>query len=329
VRDRSLAALQFPTTGRIGEGDVVRWKVFASIVLLLCICVLIVCAEPQVIRLFHDPAGRKEAEARARLPFESLEHRMPTGRPIPPAVPLSEEATERWAGVDSNVKWDQSPRARWLKELHERTYRFFVEEPGFGSGRRLYSPEHAVRERNEFDLREVDQRGLPATFPLSQGEEVRKVEPEPADYQDHARALREFLNGDGFGYVKDRKHVAGFWPHGFRHAPDVYRGKWAIRHVQLVSILMNEKPLVYLSDKMPRMELLSTGRSRPLDRFEEVGLRSLKRGEDLHAIRKDDTLRMLGAVRATLQCQRCHEAHEGDLLGAFSYTLTLRPKSDD
>ena len=39
-----------------------------------------------------------------------------------------------------------------------------------------------------------------------------------------------------------------------------------------------------------------------------------------------DGLRILGAIRAAKQCVDCHGGERGALLGAFSYTLTQRPK---
>ena len=58
--------------------------------------------------------------------------------------------------------------------------------------------------------------------------------------------------------------------------------------------------MVYLSDHLPSMELLRRGQTRWLDTFEESGLTALKGGEDLQIIRKDDTLRMLGALMRDL-----------------------------
>jgi hypothetical protein len=51
-------------------------------------------------------------------------------------------------------------------------------------------------------------------------------------------------------------------------------------------------------------------------------------GEDLFIVSKDNTIRMLGAMRATKVCQQCHDAKVGDLLGAFSYTLRAAPKAN-
>jgi hypothetical protein len=100
---------------------------------------------------------------------------------------------------------------------------------------------------------------------------------------------------------------------------------WLIEHVHLVGILQHERPVVYLTDKMPSMEQVRQGKTRPLDLFEEAALPSLVEGEDLFIAQKDQTLRMLGAIRATKVCQQCHDANSGDMLGAFTYTLRLNP----
>jgi bisphosphoglycerate-dependent phosphoglycerate mutase len=128
--------------------------------------------------------------------------------------------------------------------------------------------------------------------------------------------------------MKDRENVSGFKPHGFRYlgVPAHESKRWRINHVLLVGILSHEQPVVYLTDKLPSMEQVRQGKTRALDFFEEGALPSLRDGEDLYIVSKDDTIRMLGALRATKTCQKCHDAEIGDLLGAFSYTLRPAPK---
>jgi hypothetical protein len=79
---------------------------------------------------------------------------------------------------------------------------------------------------------------------------------------------------------------------------------------------------------MPSMDQIKQGKTRGLDFFEEVALPALCDGEDLYIVQKNDTIRMLGALRATKTCQKCHDAEIGDLLGAFSYTLRPVPKKE-
>ena len=73
------------------------------------------------------------------------------------------------------------------------------------------------------------------------------------------------------------------------------------------------------------MEQIRQGKTRTLDGFEEAALPTLREGEDLFIASKGETVRMLGALRATKTCQQCHDADVGDLLGAFSYTLRRAP----
>jgi mono/diheme cytochrome c family protein len=51
-------------------------------------------------------------------------------------------------------------------------------------------------------------------------------------------------------------------------------------------------------------------------------LEKLTAGEHLFIRETSEGIRMLGAVRAVEQCIQCHGGERGDLLGAFSYSLT-------
>jgi hypothetical protein len=68
--------------------------------------------------------------------------------------------------------------------------------------------------------------------------------------------------------------------------------------------------------------------TRPLDIFEIAGVAELSQGKQLFVRHKDNVIRMLGALRATEQCLKCHtDNKKGDLLGAFSYTFVDVNKS--
>jgi hypothetical protein len=279
-------------------------------------------------RLAPEVSMQMEADARKKLAFESLIARLPTGKPLPPTRALSPEAKQRWEILDQELAADQDHRAKLLEELHEKTRKFFVESPGAGPVRRLLSPEEVLIDEWQ-DPRAPIQPGEPAGFPLSPGEPLSRVAPNGEFYHYHKCGMSDFLYPRGFGYVKDRAHVAGFKSHGFRSAPyPAWRGenwRWRVQHIQLVGILSHEKPLVYLTDKLPSMEQVRQGKTRPLDFFEEAALPALRDGEDLFIGSKGATARMLGALRATKTCQQCHDAEVGDLLGAFSYTLRRAP----
>jgi hypothetical protein len=273
-------------------------------------------------KLAPEVSEQMEADARKKLAFESLIERLPKGKPLPPTKPLSSEGKERWEILDRELASWQDQRAKHLKELHEKTRKFFVESPGAGPVRRILTPDEILLD--EWQAASApDQPGERAEFPFSPGEPLSRVEPNGEFHGYHKDGMSDFLYPRGFGYVKDRAHVAGFKPHGFRSRDWTVNEswRWRVQHIQLVGILSHEEPVVYLTDKLPSMEQIRQGKTRTLDGFEEAALPTLREGEDLFIASKGETLRMLGALRATKTCQQCHDAEAGDLLGAFSYTL--------
>ena len=268
----------------------------------------------------------KESDARKQLAFVSLVDRLPKGKPITPGKPLDVEAKKRWQEMDESLVRDGG-RPVLLKALHEKTRRFFVESPGAGSDRgRLPTDDEILLLDWHAD---APHTGQPADFPASSSEPLARVQPDGEFHSLHHVGMYQFLFPIGFGYVKDRQNVAGFEPHGIRDLGWTLRNhkQWRVQHILLVGILTQERPVVYLTDKLPSMEQIRQGKVRPLDFFEEAGMPSLREGEDLYIVRKDETVRMLGALRATKTCQKCHDAEIGDLLGAFSYTLRPAPKN--
>ena len=108
-------------------------------------------------------------------------------------------------------------------------------------------------------------------------------------------SIEDFANPSGFGFIKDRWHVAGFESHRFSAVPGP-AGQWEVRNIELVSLLLHDQPEVYVSDRMPEMKKAHETPTRPLDRFERFGLDELERGEDLFISEAGDGLRMLGAT---------------------------------
>jgi hypothetical protein len=149
------------------------------------------------------------------------------------------------------------------------------------------------------------------------------VNPEANLHKMLRESIVDFANPRGFGFFKDRRHVAGFQRHQFSDAPKSM-ASWAVQTVHLVGLAVHEEPVVYVSGTLPRMDHLSWAEVRPPDAFEEAGLAALRRGEDLFTQPGKDSLRMLGAIRSVKQCVNCHGGERGDLLGAFSYTLKRR-----
>jgi hypothetical protein len=146
----------------------------------------------------------------------------------------------------------------------------------------------------------------------------------------HQEARRDFLNPEGFGYVRDRDHVAGFVPHAFSDhlrpfSPGELAGRWLTVRVELVSLLKHERPMVYVSEHLPNMTELRQTPVREIDDFELGALERLAGGDDLTTDTQFGRIRAVGSLRAMRQCLECHEVERGALLGAFSYEFLRDP----
>ncbi len=133
-------------------------------------------------------------------------------------------------------------------------------------------------------------------------------------YSVHYRTLELFESASGFG--DHRMEI-------FRNDRGVYVASPAIDRVELVSLLTDDEPSVYVLDEMATPSLARQAKRRPLDEFERLGLEALRRGEELVWTPEAST-RMFGEICAKAACLHCHvNAKEGDLLGAFTYYLKV------
>jgi hypothetical protein len=98
---------------------------------------------------------------------------------------------------------------------------------------------------------------------------------------------------------------------------------WDVKSVDLISLIKKPTPVVYTSEKAVAMKEIKTLPQRSLDIFEMMALETLLKGQELYVRRHVNTLRMVGALKASKGCLGCHEGNQDDLLGAFSYTLRL------
>jgi hypothetical protein len=253
----------------------------------------------------------------------SLEDRLPA-RASAEASPLSHEIAARLDRLESSFELDSPGRRRnyALRQLHEHAVRVFIDQPGFGVTRMSGISERSLRDELR-DTEIISQPGMrlpPASLaatlegqkPLKQGsEDIIAL---------HEKGLIDFVYPSGFGYFRDRQHVAGFQAHQFSKVPPS-PDPWRLQTLDLVGLVVHDAPLAYVSDSLPRMDELRDSPTRPLDEFETTGLAALRRGEDLFASASAEGMRALGAVRSTKQCLTCHEGARRDLLGAFSYTF--------
>jgi hypothetical protein len=265
---------------------------------------------------------RKFADLRARFPYESLEERLPLPQRAVRPDKLPNKTNEWLTSLEESVKTETTNRSHILGKLHEEKVSLFVNSRGFGVTRMTFSPD----ERDiTYRLRQeppVPQPGSQEHLSGSSGEELSQP---PRGQEEtlsrmHQEGIVDFANIAGFGFVKDRRHVAGFQSHRFSKVPKPAE-RWEVHRLDLIGLLLHDEPVAYISEYLPRMDELREAPTRLLDSFETLALGELRRGNDLSVEEIPSGLRMMGAIRSVKQCVECHGGERGDLLGAFSYTL--------
>jgi len=167
----------------------------------------------------------------------------------------------------------------------------------------------------------ADTQGNPHPVAEMPATNCRSVEPIPriADKYSpprgaHALTVHMFETQSGFGFWRMRI---------ISNQRGVHVAAKEIDRVELVSLLTDIQPSVYVLDEMATPSLARHATRRPLDEFESRGLEAVRKGEDLVWTREAPK-RMFGAIRAKADCLDCHsKAKEGDLLGAFTYYLDV------
>ncbi len=216
-----------------------------------------------------------------------------------------------------------------LERIHDRRFEHFIRASGFGVAR-MARPR--VGSINRIALRDIpfDRSSADATAASDNEWRVQRFNPRlTPTYALHDVSRFDFLDNEGFGgIITPRTQVAGFIEHGFhRHPLDdaAEPVQWSIDRIELVSLLKFDGPRVYVLDHLPRMDQLSsyTAPTRELNEFEALALEQLRSQEDLIVQGEGDEYQMLGSLRAAKQCLDCHNVQRGELLGAFSYRLTL------
>ena len=298
------------------------------------------------VDIAYEPIFARIVEnRRARLPVESVAERLAyeeaprRALPTVAATPLSDHVALRL----KNSYWrkDEIGRASALEEIHSEYVDEFIVASGFGLSRVPYLfpptvPEVISLPEEELELSESE---FEESFVMLDGQTIRK--PETADAKPIASAelldlhdgrLGDFLSVDKIGAALGNQRVAGFKSHFFNQPKPVLstsRGNWKLVRLELVSLLKFEEPRAYVTHKLPQMEQLKSAPTRALSSFESTALEKLWREEDLVHEEYESHIRMLGSIRAIESCRSCHRVAVGDLLGAFSYVLTLEPTSLD
>jgi hypothetical protein len=257
-------------------------------------------------------------------PYVSMRDRLPSPTTARSTVLLSPATADRLANQEyvleqDNHRWIEGQRTNALRALHEDAVQVFVREEGFGISRM-----GGVKRWLKLGIRADSPLPQPgASSPSSWKPEAMQSGPTPSDglRSLHAASVLDFVNPLGFGFIKDREHVAGFQAHYISESPNESE-RWKLQRLDLIGLLLHKEPVAYVSEHLPRMDELRAAPTRSPDEFETIGLSSLRGGDDLFVRERGTECRMLGAVRAARQCLSCHDVERGDLLGAFSYTFS-------
>jgi hypothetical protein len=210
-------------------------------------------------------------------------------------------------GLDPTYEVEYLPRhVQTLPEIHKRYVDNFILQPGFGMGRHHWSPSEWI------EL--VPEEATP---------------PGTASVLDREYSQRAFLSSQGAVSRPryDDRNLTLTVPE--EQALKVRERVWLARDMQLVGLLMHDTPVVYVNKDVgnhsDRKAKRPPTQTRSLDAFESDALTRLRDGSEVVARTNASKMRLLGAIRARQECLKCHDVQQGDLLGAFSYSLALRP----
>lgn len=230
---------------------------------------------------------------------------------------------------------DRSRRGWALRALHNHHLDRFVTSPGFGVRRMARAsryPERYLDLDPDEPIPQPDTCQQPAfdTITLAKGDNPNSQTEFPNSAPEsnvltelHQKGFADFVNPQGFGDAKDVQLVAGFQSHRFRKLPELpEQTRWRISRLELMSLLKFDNPRIYVSENLPRMDELRDTPTRSLNDFEFAALRQLQTDDDLVIDYQDDSILMLGSIRAFKVCLDCHQVQQGQLLGAFSYRLS-------
>lgn len=317
------------------------------------------------------PELNRIVEIQKQYPFESIRERLSYEQDHPSltkhpvlankagdARPAPEAATaqDRLDQIERSVQDRElrSWRSHSLMHFHRSMAKHFANSQGFGVSRMrrprqaslaLDQPSPAplpvipdpdstpVPGLSQIETADVMDDGEIATRPVDAANAAEQL------WGMHVASMTDFVNAEGFGYVRSLDEVAGFQSHQFREFPELPdeitnspASSWTLRRLELVSLLKHDEPRAYVTGNLPRMEDMADAPTRRLDGFEQRALRELESGKDLIVDDDPHRIRLFGSLRATRQCVECHDAQRGHLLGAFTYEFQLpgtRNKPDE
>ncbi len=256
-------------------------------------------------RLSYEPANAVAETSTAPLPAEIIE-------------PFDElELRELKASRFRRIGWEN------LHAMHTSVVREFMYVQGFGIGRMFrMDGRYFTRPSRSYPVPQPSGDYVP----LASASGDSQPAPSALDqWEFHRAGLVDFFDGERLGHAKHRNHTVGFEAHrftdGFDSSQAIGEPAWKLNRLELVSLLKHERPRVYVSENLPNMDELREMPTRPVTPFEASAVEQLRRDQNLVTEADGNLLHMLGAIRASETCLKCHNVQHGHLLGAFSYEL--------
>ena len=306
--------------------------VCAPLVIIVCL----VGVKFKEVDDLNQRSRERVRQLRDQYPFESLESRLPTAPRFLREQTISKETGEQTREFENSIEQEIESwgREAILQKLHEGSVEEFVNREGFGVWRMFGAYSQSIfvngyqKENGNWVGRNKTSIPQPSgVFSHSSKEIDLTAQGTPADSSNifalHYRNMLHFAHPKGFGVMKDRRHVAGFQAHQFNEL--IEEKPWKIMRLELVGLLLEDQPRVYVTAALPRMQDIRDVPTRSPDAFETAGLEKLRGGEELFIRDMADGVRMLGAIRSAQQCIKCHGGERGALLGALSYGLQREP----
>ncbi len=140
----------------------------------------------------------------------------------------------------------------------------------------------------------------------------------------HDKFVLAFIDSEGFGQRRLPPMSGMLW----KRVDDSH---WRVMGFELIGIAKHNPPRVFSSEmdvfhQRNKATPPPQRSSRAITAWEKQALRELDQGKRLVVEPKGTELRVVGPIRAGVECLGCHKnKRTGDMLGAFVYTLVETP----
>jgi hypothetical protein len=133
----------------------------------------------------------------------------------------------------------------------------------------------------------------------------------------HTERVEKFVAEDGFGM---RRVMTMNAPTPIVLPTDKKGNVYDVKSLDLVGLKKDADPTVFVSAASRHAKKQKDAVKRAPDEFEAAAFKKLAE-EEIVWQTSGKEIRMVGALRATEDCMSCHKAENGQIIGAFSYTL--------